>query len=70
MFIFILVEMELSLSLLRFEFSWYRSIAKKLAIFTSEMETLKENVYELLGSNLEKLEQLNSEVFSKVNWGR
>ena len=34
------------------------------------METLKENVYELPGSNLEKLEQLNSEVFSKVNWGR
>lgn len=34
------------------------------------METLKENFYELPGSNLEKLEQLNSEVFSKVNWGR
>ena len=70
MFIFILVEMGLSLSLLRVEFSWYRSIAKKLTISTSEMETLKENFYELPGSNLEKLEQLHSEVFSKVNWGR
>lgn len=70
MFIFILVEMGLSLSLLRVEFSWYRSIAKKLTISTSEMETLKENFYELPVSNLEKLEQLNSEVFSKVNWGR
>ena len=70
MFIFILVEMGLSLSLLRVEFSWYRSIANKLTISTSEMETLKENFYELPGSNLEKLEQLHSEVFSKVNWGR
>ena len=34
------------------------------------METVKENFYELPGSNLEKLEQLNSEVFSKMNWGR
>lgn len=70
MFIFILVEMGLSLSLLRVEFPWHRSIAKKLTISTSEMETLKENFYELPGSNLEKLEQLHSEVFSKVNWGR
>ena len=70
MFIFILVEMGLSLSLLRVEFSWYRSTAKKLTISTSEMETLKENFYELPGSNLEKLEQLHSEVLSKVNWGR
>ena len=70
MFIFILVEMGLSLSLLRVEFSWYRSIAKKLTISTSETETLKENFYELPGSNLEKLEHLHSEVFSKVNWGR
>jgi len=34
------------------------------------METLQENFYELPGPNLEKLKQLHSEVFSKVNWGR
>ena len=34
------------------------------------MENLKENVFKLPGSNLEKLKQLHSELFSKVNWGR
>ena len=70
MFVFILVKMGLSLSLLRVKFSWYRSTAKNLTISTSEMETLKENVFKLPGTNLEKLKQLHSELFSKVNWGR
>ena len=34
------------------------------------MENLKENLFKLQGSNLEKLKQLHSELFSKVNWGR
>ena len=34
------------------------------------MEKLKENFFKLPGSNLEKLKQLHSELFSKVNWGR
>ena len=41
MFVFILVKMGLSLSLLRVDLSWYRSEAKKLTISTSEMETVK-----------------------------
>ena len=34
------------------------------------MEKLKENFFKLPSSNLEKLKQLHSELFSKVNWGR
>ena len=70
MFVFILVKMGLSVSLLRVKFSCYRLTAKNLTISASEMETLKENVFKLPGTNLEKLKQLHSELFSKVNWGR
>ena len=70
MFVLILVKMGLSLSLLRVKFSWYRSTAKNLSISTSAMEKLKENFFKLPSSNLEKLKQLHSELFSKVNWGR
>ena len=69
-FVFILVKMGLSLSLLRVKFSWYRLTAKNLTISTSAMEKLKENFFKLPGSNLEKLKQLHSELFSNVNWGR
>ena len=69
-FVFILVKMGLSLSLLRVKFSWYRSKAKNLTISTSEMEKLKETFFKLPGSNLKKLKPLHSELFSKVNWGR
>ena len=34
------------------------------------MEELKEKFKDLQGSNLEKLKELHSEIFSKVNWGR
>ena len=34
------------------------------------MEKLKENFFKLPGWNLEKLKQLHSELFSKVNWGQ
>ena len=34
------------------------------------METLKENLFKLPGTNLENLKQLHFELFSKVNWGR
>ena len=67
LFVLILVKMGLSLSLLRVKFSWYRLTAKNLTISTSEMETLKENVFKLPGTNLEKLKQLHSELFSNVN---
>ena len=70
MFVFILVKMGLSLSLLRVKFSWYRLTAKNLTISISAMEKLKENFFKLPGSNLEKLKQFHSELFSKVNWGR
>ena len=56
LFVSVLVKMGLSISLLRVEFSLYRAQAK----------TLKD----LPGSSLEKLKELHSEVFSKVNWGR
>ena len=69
-FVFTLVKMGLSLSLLRVKFSWYRLTAKNLTISTSAMEKLKENFFKLQGTNLEKLKQLHSELFSKVNWGR
>ena len=69
-FAFILVKMGLSLSLLRVKFSWYRFTAKNLTISTSAMGKLKENFFKLQGSYLEKLKQLHSELFSKVNWGR
>ena len=62
--------MGLSLSVLQFKFSWYRLPAKNLTISTSAMEKLKENFFKLPGSNLEKLKQLHSELFSNVNWGR
>ena len=69
-FVFILVKMGLSLSLLRVKFSWYRLTAKNLTISTSEMEKLKETFFKLPGSNLKKLKPLHSELISKVNWGR
>ena len=69
-FVLILVKMGLSLSLLRVKFSWYRLTAQNLTISTSAMENLKENFFKLPGSNLEKLKQLHSELFSKVNLGR
>ena len=69
--VFNLVKIGLSLSLLRVEFSWYRSKSKILTISTSDMETLKKNFFfKRQGTHLEKLKQLHSELFSKVNWGR
>ena len=62
--------MGLSLSLLRVEFSWCHAQAKTLKVCSSEMEELKEKFKDLQGSNLEKLKELHSEIFSKVNWGR
>ena len=69
-FVFILVKMGLSVSLLRVKFSCYRLTAKNLTISTSATEKLKENFFKLPRSNLEKLKPLHSELFSKVNWGR
>ena len=62
--------MGLSLSLLQVKFSWYRLQAKNLTISTSAMEKFKEDFFKVPGSNLEKLKQLHSELFSNVNWGR
>ena len=66
----VLVKMGLSLSLLRVDFSLYRAQAKTLKVSSSEMEMLEQKFKDLLGSSLEKLKKLYSEVFSKVNWGR
>ena len=69
-FVSVLVKMGLSLSLLRVEFSLYRAQAKTLKVTSSEMEELQQKVKDLPGSSLEKLKELHSEVFTKVNWGR
>ena len=70
MFVSVLVKMGLSLSLPRVDFSLYRAQAKTLKVSSSEMEMLEQKFKDLLGSSLEKLKKLHSEVFSKVNWGR
>ena len=70
MFVSTLVKMGLSLSLLRVEFSLYRAQAKTLKVSSSKMEELQQKFKDLPGSSLEKLKELHSEVFSKVNWGR
>ena len=70
MFVSALVKMGLSFSLLRVEFSLYRAQAKTLKVSSSKMEELQQKFKDLPGSSLEKLKELHSEVFSKVNWGR
>ena len=62
--------MGLSLSLLRVDFSLYRAEAKTLKVSSSEIEELEQKFKDLPGWSLEKLKELPSEVFSKVNWGR
>ena len=58
--------MGLSLSLPRVDFSLYRAQAKTLKVYSSEIEKPEQKFKYLL----EKLKELHSEVFSKVNWGR
>ena len=70
MFVSALVKMGLSLSLLRVEFSLFRAQAKTLKVSSSKREELQQKFKDLPGSSLEKLKELHSEVFSKVNWGR
>ena len=41
-----------------------------MKVSSSEMEELQHKFKDLPGSSLEKLKELHSEVFSKVNWGR
>ena len=55
---------------LYFESSFRGAQAKTLKVSSSEMEELKQKFKDLQGSNLEKLKELHSEIFSKVNWGR
>ena len=47
--------------------SLYRTQAKTLKVSLSEMEELKQTFKDLPRSNLEKLKELHSEVFSKLN---
>ena len=70
LFVSVLVKMGLTLSLLRVDFSLYGAQTKTLKVSSSEMEELKQKFEDLQGSSLEKLKELHSEVFSKVNWGR
>ena len=58
--------MGLSLSLPRVDFSLYRAQAKTLKVCSSEIEKLEQKFKDLL----EKLKELHSDLFSKVNWGR
>ena len=67
MFVSVLVKRGLSLSFLRVDFSLYRTQAKTLKVSLSEMEELKQKFKDLPRSNLEKLKELHSEVFSKLN---
>ena len=62
--------MGLSLSLPRVDFSLNRAQAKTLKVYSSEIEKLKQKFKDIPGSSLEKLKELHSVVFSKVNWGR
>ena len=56
--------------MLRVDFSLYRAQAKTLKVPSSEMEMLQEKFKDLPGWSLEKLKNLHSEVFLKVNWRR
>ena len=47
-----------------------RAQAKTLKVSSSEMEVLQQKFKDLPGSSLQKLKELCSEVFLKVNWGR
>ena len=62
--------MGLSPSLPRVDFSLNRAQAKTLKVYSSEIEKLKQKFKDLPGSSIEKLNELHSGVFSKVNWGR
>ena len=69
-FVCIRVNMGLTLSMLRIDFFRYRLKARNLIIPSNEISSLREKFCELPGSMLDKLKALQSEVFSKVNWGR
>jgi len=60
--------MGLTLSMLRIDLYWYRLIARNMS--SSEISSLRGKFCGLLGSMLDKLKALHSEVFSKINWGR
>ena len=62
------VNMDLTLSMLRIDFYQYRLIARNMPL--SEISSLGEKFCELLGSMLDKLKRLHSEVFTEVHWGR
>ena len=62
------VNMDLTLSMLRIDFSLYRLIARSMPL--SEISSLGEKFCELPASMLDKLKRLHSEVFTEVHWGR
>lgn len=64
------VNMGLTLSILRIYFYRYRLIARNLTTPSNEITSIREKFCELPGSMLDKLKDLHSEVFSKINWGR
>ena len=67
-FICLHVNMDLTLSVLRIKFYFYRLIARNMA--SSEITSLREKFCELPGSMLDKLKRLHSEVFTEIHWGR
>lgn len=64
------VNMGLTLPILRIYFYRYRLIARNLTTPSNEITSIREKFCELPGSMLDKLKDLHSEVFSKINWGR
>ena len=67
-FIYLHVNMGLTLSVLRARFYFYRLVARSIP--SNEMTSLREKFCEHPGSMLDKLKTLHSEVFSEINWGR
>ena len=67
-FIWLHVNMGLTLSVLRARFYFYCLIARNIP--SNEITSLKEKFCELPGSILDKLKALHSEVFTEVHWGR
>ena len=67
-FIWLHVNMGVTLSVLRARFYFYCLIARNIP--SNEITALREQFCELPGSMLDKLKRLQSEVFTEIHWGR
>ena len=64
------IEMNCSLSPIQNRFRKYRLLARTNIVLSNEIEAIKRELCDLPGSAISKLKNLQSEVFSEVNWGR